>query len=392
MAFFQNTKVNLLNMHYAIIAIAHGGAGAFVSAYLLKSGVSLPMVFVALALILLGRFIIRPFVVALAVRIGLRTTVVVGALVTALQFPILAEVDGLGAILVGLCVVSAIGETIYWTSYHAYFAALSDNEHRGQQVGVREAIAGLTGVLSPLLTGLLLVGFGPHAAFGAGAVIMALSIVPLLFAPNIPVARNVKGSFKAALPSIILTISDGWIGASYYFAWQIALFLSLDQSYLAYGGALAIAALVGAIGAMVLGKHIDAGHGKTAVWIACGAVASITVLRAFGVDNAPIAILGNALGALGAFIFVPTVMTVVYTQAKRSPCGLRFNVMMEGGWDIGGASGLLVAALIASLGLPIWVTILTGLFGITTTFLVLPRFYAREITAVRHQEARAADA
>ncbi len=75
MAFFRNRTVNLLNLHYGIHTIALSGGGAFFAVYLLKSGVSIPGVFLSLALILLGRFVIRPIVIGLAVRWGLRSMV-----------------------------------------------------------------------------------------------------------------------------------------------------------------------------------------------------------------------------------------------------------------------------------------------------------------------------
>ena len=58
--------------------------------------------------------------------------------------------------------------------------------------------------------------------------------------------------------------ADAWIAAGYVFVWQIALFLSLGESFSAFGGAMALAALVGAVGGMFLGRHIDAGHGTRA--------------------------------------------------------------------------------------------------------------------------------
>ena len=48
--------------------------------------------------------------------------------------------------------------------------------------------------------------------------------------------------------------SDGWIIASTGYAWQIALFLTLGESFTAFGGALALAALVGAVSGLVLGN------------------------------------------------------------------------------------------------------------------------------------------
>jgi hypothetical protein len=173
MAFFRNSAVNLLNLHYGIHSVALYGGAAFFSIYLLKVGIPLSGVLVSLALILLGRFVIRPVVIGMAARWGLRAMLVGGTLLSALQYPFLAEIHGVGLLLAALIVVSAVGETFYWTTYHAYFAALGDDEFRGHQVGVREAIAAVVGIVSPLLAGGMLVAFGPRVAFGATSVIIA---------------------------------------------------------------------------------------------------------------------------------------------------------------------------------------------------------------------------
>ena len=338
-AFFRNSAVNLLNLHYGIHSIALSGGAAFFTIYLLKSGVSVPGVLVSLALILLGRFVIRPIVIGFAVRWGLRLMVVAGTVLSAVQYPFLAEVHGVGIALAALIAVTAVGDTAYWTTYHAYFAALGDDEFRGQQIGAREAIAAIIGIISPLLGGWMLVAFGPRVAFGTTAVIVALAALPILWAPDVKAARQVPGAFRAALPGMLLFMADGWVAAGYWMAWQLALFVSLGESFLAYGGALAFAALVGAIGGLTLGRHIDAGHGRQAVWYAFGTFAMIIVLRAIAMGDATLAVLANALGALGACLYIPTLMTAVYTLAKRSPCTLRFHVATEGGWDIGGAAG-----------------------------------------------------
>jgi DHA1 family inner membrane transport protein len=378
MAFFRNSTVNLLNLHYGIHSIALSGGAAFFAIYLLKSGIPAAGVFVVVALILLGRFAIRPIVIGLAARSGLRVMVVAGTLLSALQYPVLAEVRGVGVVLAVLIAVSAVGETVYWTTYHAYFAALGDDELRGQQIGVREAIAAVVGIASPLATGWVLVAFGPRVAFGATTVIAALAALPILFAPKVAVARHVPGAFRAAVPGMLLFAADGWTAAGYVFVWQIALFVSLGESLLGYGAALAFAALVGAVGGLALGRHIDAGHGKQAVWWVFATVALIAVLRAVATGNASLAVLANALGALGGCLYIPTLMTAVYTLAKRSPCTLRFHVAAEGAWDVGGAGGLLAAALATSFGMPLSVSILFSLAGIGSITVMLRRYYATQ--------------
>jgi MFS transporter, DHA1 family, inner membrane transport protein len=376
MAFFRNRTVNLLNLHYGIHCLALTGGGAFFLIYLLKSGLPIPGALLSLVLILVGRFVIRPLVVQITVRRGLRAMVVAGTLISAAQYPFLAEVHGVGLALAMLILVAAVGDTVYWTTYHAYFAALGDDALRGRQIGVREAISAVAGVVSPVATGWLLVGFGPVAAFGANAIVAALAALPLIWTPEVEVAPRVPGAFRAALPGVLLFMADGWTAAGFLFVWQIALFLSLHENYLAYGGALAVAALAGAVGGLTLGRHIDAGHGKRAVWYAFLTFAAIVMLRALAVGHAAIAVTANALGALSGCLYIPTMMTAVYTLAKRSPCALRFHVATEGGWDAGGALGLCAAALTVGLGLPLSVGVLLSLAGVAASIIMLRRYYA----------------
>ena len=377
MAFFRSRAVNLLNLHYGIHAIALSGGASFFAVYLLKAGVSLPGVLVSIALILAGRFVVRPIIVPIAVKTGMRALVIAGTVLTALQYPLLAEVHGLGPALVALCVVAALGDTLYWSSYHAYFAALGNHEHRGSEVGAREAVAAVVGIASPLLTGWALVAFGPLVAFGATSVLLLLAALPLMFTPDVPIAAHAPGAFRAAIPGMKLFLADGWIAAGYYFLWQITLFLSLGESFVAFGGALALTALVGAMAGLFLGRLIDAGHGERAVVYAIGTLVVTTLLRALAPGHAFLAVIANALGALVVCLYMPTLMTAVYNQAKRSPCTLKFHVATEGAWDVGGAAGLLLSAALAVWGAPLSVALLLPLVGAAVLFVELRRYYAQ---------------
>lgn len=377
MAFFRNTAVNLLNLHYGIFAMVMNGAGVFICVYLLKAGVPMPGVLMAMAGILLARFAIRPIVVRFAVRYGLQHMLIAGTVLMSLQYPIIAFVHGANAALYLMILVAAIGDTVYWSCYHAYMAALGDQEHRGQQISMREAIAASVGIVSPILTGWLLVTFGPFVAFGAASAINLAAMAPLFWTPNIAVAKQVPGAFRAALPGVLFFAADGWIGSGIVFVWQIALFVSLKGSFLNFGGAMAIAALVGAVAGLFLGRHIDAGHGSRAVFLSLGPLVTMILLRAASVGHPVFAVAANALAYAGSCLYVPTLMTAVYNIAKRSPCPLRFHVATEGGWDVGGASGSLAAALLLWLGAPLSVALLLPLIGVTAAFIMLRRYYAR---------------
>ena len=376
MAYFRNNTVNLLNLHYGLQCLGVRGGGAFFSVYLLKSGVPAPAVLGALALILLGRLAIRPSVLVIARRFGLRPVVIAGTLVTGLEYPLLAQVEGIGPALFILCAISAVGETFYWTAYHAYFASLGDAEHRGHQLGAREALAATMGIVGPLAAGWALTTFGPRVAFDATAVVLVLAALPILWTPNVAVLREAPGALAASVPGVLLFAGDAWSQAGFVFVWQIALFLSLGESFSAFGGAMALAAMVGALSGMLLGRLVDLGHGVRAAWIAFAALALTTLLRAAAFGNAPVAVIANALGGLVTCLYLPAFGTAVYNQAKRSPCALRFHIAAEAGWDTGGAVALAIAALMLMMGAPFGAAILVSLLGSAAVFLLLRRYYA----------------
>ncbi len=377
MAFLRNTTVNLLNLHYGLHALSQYGGGAFFGVFLLKAGVPAPAVLGALALLLAGRFCVRPFILPVGRRWGIKPLLIAGALLSGVQYLIIARVHGVGWPLLELCAAGALSDAVYWTSYHAYFAALGDSEHRGHQIGAREALVAIVGIAAPLLTGWALVAFGPDVAFDATAGSLVLAAVPLLFAPNVPVADRASGVLRGAKAGMAMFLADGWISAGLTLVWPLALFQSLDQSFTAFGGAMALAALAGAASGLLLGRLIDRGGGTRAVWMAAGASALVLILRAASVGHPLAAVIGNAAGALVPAFYVPTLMTAVYNQAKGSPCPLRFHIATEGGWDAGAAAGCLAAAVMLWLGAPISATILMAVIGTAGNLVLLRRYYGR---------------
>jgi DHA1 family inner membrane transport protein len=99
-------------------------------------------------------------------------------------------------------------------------------------------------------------------------------------------------------------------------------------------------------------------------------------MRAGFLNHPALAVIANAMGSLVGCLYVPTLMTAVYNQAKRSPCVLRFHIAAEGGWDVGVTSGLSLAAYLTWLGFPIAYGILISLAGAASVFFLLQRYYA----------------
>ncbi len=377
MAFLRNDAINRVNLHTGIQALAQGAGGIFFLVFLLRAGVSVPLVLVAMAAVVTGRFILRPAILPLAKRWGIKPLLIFGTLCLAVQYPVLARVDGVGPMLLVLIVVVAVGDVFYWPSYHAYFAALGDAEHRGQQVGAREALAAVVGILAPLVGAWAFVTVGPGLTFAAAGLVQALAVVPLLGVPNVPVRQAAPGTLRAARLTVALLTIDGWFASGFFFVWQIALFIALGGNIPAYGGAMALAGLFGAAGSLLLGRTIDLGHGRRAVTIGYSVTVVIIVLRAASLGSPVLAVAANALGALAMPLFVPGIGTAMYNMAKASPCALRFNMASEGGWDIGCFFGCLAAAAFYHAGLSLSVGILQGIPAAVAIVLLLRRYYGK---------------
>jgi DHA1 family inner membrane transport protein len=380
MAFFRNHAVNRLNLHFAIHALALSGGGAFFGAFLLHAGTPAPAVLASLALVNLGRFVLRPFVLAPARRWGLKPLVIAGTLLCTLQYPLLAEIHGVSWRLLELCAVSAFGDTIYWTAYHAYYASLGDAEHRGHQLGVRQALSAVVGIAAPLLTGWALVTFGPRVAFYATAAVVFTAALPIVGTPNVQIAKSRSGSLRDAMRGARLFAADGWSYGA-FIIWQIALFLSLGESFAGYGGAMALAALVGAVISLMLGRFIDLGHGPRAVWVVGGLLVAVDLFRAGSYGAPGFAVAANAAAALAGAVSGPTLMTAVYNLAKDSPCAMRFQIAADGGWDAGAGCACLAGAGLLWIDAPMPLAIMLSLPGSATLFFLLRSYYAGPATS-----------
>ncbi len=383
MAFLRNDAINRVNLHSGIQALAQSAGGIFFLVFLLQAGISVPIALIAQAAIMLGRFVLRPVMLPFARRLGLKPTLIVGTLGVALQYPLLAEVNGVGPMLLALIVVTSVGEVFYWPSYHAYFATMGDAEHRGQQVSAREVLVAVANVGAPLLGAWALLTLGARGTFAAVGIVQALAILPLLGAPNVPVLPEATGAFRAARFAMFISAADGWADAGFFFVWQVALFVTLGSSIAAYGGAMALAGLVGALFGLLLGRHVDAGHGRRAVAIGYSVAVIVVVIRAVGVGSPWLAVVANAAGALALPLFIPPLGAAVYNLAKASPCSLRFQIVTEGGWDIGCFGGCLAAAGFVAIGTPLAVPVLLALPGFMAGAALLWHYYARRAIAAR---------
>jgi DHA1 family inner membrane transport protein len=378
MTLFLNRDLNRLLAHATLHALAWCFCGLFSAVFLLRIGLSVPVMFLVLAAILVLRLALRPLVLMVAPALGLRLTVMLGTLLFAFQFPMLGFVHGVGWTLGLFCLVSAVGQVFYWTTYHAYFAAVGDAALRGSQVGDREALGALAGIVGPAAGGIMLAEFGPWPAFLAAFAIEIAAIVPLWRVSEPPIAREVPGSlYGGGKAGIWLFFSDGWIVSSSATAWSIVMFRAAGARFDTFGGLLAAAALAGALSGMLLGRFIDRGHALRLTWVNAAILAGSLILKAICGEQ-PIPVIAVAIcTTMMSGLYIPTLMTAVYNEAKASDCPLRFQFAAEGGWDAGGTLACLVSAVICAANLPLQVVILIAVPMVAWQMRLLATSYGK---------------
>ncbi|HEX7761709.1 MAG TPA: MFS transporter [Caulobacteraceae bacterium] len=373
----RNDAVNRVNLHSGIQALAQSGGGVFFVVYLVQAGVAVPLSLATMAAIITVRFFLRPAILPLAIRWGLKPLLIAGTLGLALQYPLLARVHGVGPDLAALALVTAIGEILYWPNYNAYFAAIGDDEHRGHQVSAREALVAVAGILAPLAGGWALVTFGPRPMFAAVGLIQLLAAAPLIGIPNVKIQKtSAPGLLRTARIGMVLASTDAWFDASFFFVWQIALFATLGRNFSSYGGAMALAGLVGAACGLVLGRHIDGGGGRRATAIAYTLAAAVVIARSASAGSPWLAVGANAAGAFVMTLISPVIGAAIYPLAKAAPCPLRFQIFTEAAWDIGCIGGCLASAGLIAWRAPLNLTMLLSLPALLATALTLRRTYA----------------
>jgi MFS transporter, DHA1 family, inner membrane transport protein len=350
MGIFVNRRFNLIYVHAALQAFTSYGGEAFAFVYLLKAGISVPVVLLSIGGLFGSRLVFRMLVLPLAKRMGLRNALILGILLEGSAYPLLSQVTEADALLVAYLGVWAVSSSIYWTTYHAYVVLIGDGEHRGAQVSAMEFVGTFMGIIAPITTGLLLTWFAPIIAFSVVGLAMAASAIPLLFLPNLKIAPDADMPQETRRLARLVMFTDGLRAGAFYFTWLIALFITLGSSFAAYGGALSLAGIAGAAAGLFVGRSIDLGKGRRAAQIGFAVVAVAILARAFGYPYPWSAVLANAMAAVAMPIYGTAFGARVYALAQHSPCPLRFHIIAEGGWDLGTAMACFTSAGLIYLG------------------------------------------
>lgn len=375
------TTIRRIYAHTGLQSFVEASGGLFVVGFLVKQGLSPSYALASFALVLLSRFALRAAVLPLAHAYGLRTVLLLGVAIRAASYIMLPFVSGLGPMLVGYILVSGLGSVLYWTGYHAYVSAAGDNAVMGRQVSIQQAVTATVGIIAPVAGGFLLGWAGATAGFVIIAVIQLLAGLPLLGAPNPTIDPQSRADPHIVRFGRRIYFAEGLQSGCSNVVFNLALFVTLGQSFENFGGALALAGLGAAAGSLLIGKLIDGGRTTHSLALAYGLGAIVIGIKALAWSTALPALVATALGALVAPMLATAMLSPLYAMAQRSQCTLRFNMATEGGWDLGCSVAALVAAIILGTGFGYTLPILLGLGAIAAIWRGLMQWYRQSAIA-----------
>ncbi|MFA4942997.1 MAG: hypothetical protein WC564_05170 [Patescibacteria group bacterium] len=382
-SFFKNKTINLLNLHAGLHRFSNNIFDTFGAIYLIRLGLSFPVVALAWAGSCTIRFFLRPLSVMFSKKIGLRKALVFGVVVNSGIFFVLSQINGLNFWLYFYMLYLALSDITYWLPYHSYYAAAGDTNLRGKQVGMQLGFTSVMRMIAPLVGGILIATTSFSSLYIVATIVMLTSAFPLFFTKNISPGKDIN--WREALRSIdkrglVMQAGDG-ILYMHGFIWTIVLFY-LVENYVTFGGLVAFEIFITTILFLFLGYYIDKnnGNGRNFSKIGLGLIGIVIIVRAFLVYTVPEIIFSDIIIALAMTLYFLSFEVGFYNLAKKSTNTLWFHFFGECGWDIGAAIALSASAGLYTLGVSLRYIILFSIFGLLIIYKVLMKFYPSKPT------------
>lgn len=384
-SFLTNKAVNFLNLHSGIFVLAYNLGGVFTAVFLYQQGIALWQIFLAFAFVFTTRLLCRRVSLKACLRYQLKIPLITGAVLYAVSYLILGQVQTLDAYFYLFFVIFSLSDIFYWLPYHTIFTLLGDQEHRGKQTSIRDGMYRIADFLAPVTSGILVVTYGYWAAFAAASVFMLISLAPLVRIPRLDLSRfeKLETPWKSIeKEGFLLYLGDGFLSGQIQ-VWRLVLFLLvLNAAY--FGGLLGLAVLFQFLLYLFVGHFFDRGQGRRFARVGTFFMIVAVLGRAFLVDSVPEVILFDVFFALGVTLYMPIFNAVFYTLAKESKHSLFFQYYAESGWDIGmGTASLITAGIVFFNPENLRFALPVCLLGFLITWKVLKHYFARSRKSIQ---------
>lgn len=232
-------------------------------------GFSLSFIFIFYALAALPGYFLTTKIVQYALNTGIKKMIISGVLFYILLGVIIpfVKTDNLWWVLT--LFLLAIQALCYFPARHLYFSEIISKKNIGFQSGALNAVMTIARTIAPIMAGVIALFSQLNSVFIFGAIVMAFSIIPIIFI-NTKVEPDFRiDDFRAMLKHPVFKstkpayIADGINGIISYLLWPILFYLFISQNdYFGLSSLMTITYGISAIIMLVVGHFFDRANRK----------------------------------------------------------------------------------------------------------------------------------
>ncbi|MBI2620750.1 MFS transporter [candidate division WWE3 bacterium] len=273
-------------------------------------------------------------------------------------------------------VLWGVAASFYWISYHTFFLEVGKPKKFGEELGFLEMLGIFTGLIAPILAGIIITFFGFTTLFVICLILVLLSMIFLIFVKDIEELEpvnflDVKNEVLEKRRDFISFIGIGGEEIIYSVAWPLLLF-TIFQNYVEVGITASIVVLIAGIAALIAGKLSDRVEKNKIEKIGSASIAVTFVGRIFFQTPISLYIIDSLYKIFSNFFYLP-LTALAYAHAMGGD-KTRYVVFREVGHKVGNILGLASFMLILGVGLPFWWVFIFG-----AIFSLLPMMMKEKI-------------
>ena len=225
-----------------------------------------------------------------------------------------------------IAAILGISQSFYWIGMHLIFHRASDKKHRGEEVGIKQAVSISATIFGPLLGGFLIVYFSFNILFALASIVLLSSALVLFLSKENHLGYNF--SLRSVISSrdwknTLFFVSRGTGVIAMGVIWPLFIFFILDNYFL-LGVVGAIIPAISAILLWVVGKYSDhIGKRKIIRWIA-GFESISWLIKAF-VITAGHVFAATIFGAITRGVQESPLSALEYDKARKDIAGYFVN-------------------------------------------------------------------
>lgn len=256
--YFENKELDELYASIFLKSMADAFATVFIPVYLLLQGFGIRGVGVYYLFFYISMLFFNFLGMYLNHGIGIKKTMIVGSIAMLFYYYVLNNIqEGINFFIASI--FFGVAQGTYYSAFHIEFSQNSDKKIEGQEVSIIKAITIIASIIAPLLGSLIIDRFSFNNFFFFVAIILFLSILPLLLTKDFKIYS--KPDIKKILSSDtkrkgIAYMGFGAISTISAYFWPVFVFLVL-KNIVSLGSIVSVSSLFLIIIILYYGKMVD---------------------------------------------------------------------------------------------------------------------------------------